>query len=118
MADTIDEQMAADEQKNPFDAHDPEDIAEKEKEVARLKAKKLRVVEAIMSNEDGRAWMLDVLMVYCHTLDENHMRDTPSRNAKFEGERAVGLRLLTDVLIAAPEMFWRMKCEADERAMK
>lgn len=115
MTDIIDEQLTADEQANPFDAYDPEAIEEATKAEARLKAKKLRVVESIMDNEDGRAWMHDFLGVNCHVFSENTMRDTPERNGRFEGERAVGLRVLSEVMSAAPEMFWKMRTEAVER---
>jgi hypothetical protein len=116
MADNIDEQIA--EEPNPFDACNPEDIADKERAVKALKAKKLRVVESIMSNEDGRAWMFDLLGTNCHTFSDNLMYDTDSRNGRFEGERAVGLRLFTEIMEAAPEMFWKMVCEARERERK
>lgn len=101
-----------------LDPVDQEVIDEAEKKINSLNAKKLRVVEAIMSNEDGRAWMYDVLGGNCHVFSDNPMRDTPERNGRFEGERAVGLRLLEEIMSAAPEMFWRMRCEAVERDRK
>lgn len=115
MVDSIDEQLARDEAKSPFDANDPVAIAEAEKIAASIKSKKLRVVEAIMSNEDGRAWMYDFLGADCHVFSENTMRDTQERNGRFEGERGVGLRLLDQIMTAAPEMFWVMYKEAVER---
>lgn len=118
MADPIDEQLAADEEANPFDACDPAAIEAEEKKAARIKEKKLRVVEAVMNNEDGRAWMYDFLGVNCHVFMENTMRDTSERNGRFEGERAVGLRVLGEVMIAAPEKFWQMRMEALERERK
>lgn len=116
MVDTIDEQLAADEQASPFDAYDPEAIAEAEKKIASIKAKKLRVIESIMSNEDGRAWMFDFLGVNCHIFAENRLEG--ERSARFEGERGVGLRVLEEVMSAAPEMFWLMRKEAVERDRK
>ena len=113
MADTIDTEMAYEE--SPFDANDPDFIEKKEKNAARIKEKKLRVVEAIMSSEDGRAWMFDVLGDNCHVFSDNPMRDTPERNGRFEGERAVGLRLLDEIMTAAPELFWVMRNEAVDR---
>ena len=113
MADTIDTEMAYEE--NPFDANDPEFLEKKEKNAARIKEKKLRVVEAIMSSEDGRAWMFDVLGFNCHVFSDNPMRDTPERNGRFEGERAVGLRLLEEIMTAAPEQFWVMRMEHIDR---
>ena len=103
------------EQDVAYDANDPEAIEAAEKNNARLAAKKLRVVEALMSNEDGRAWMFDILGTNCHVFSDNPMRDTPERNGRFEGERAVGLRLLDEIMKAAPEMFWQMRVEALER---
>ena len=98
-----------------FDANDPDAVDAAERYNAREKAKRLRVIEVIMSNEDGRAWMYDVLDFNCHVFADNPMRDTPERNGRFEGERAVGLRLLSEILVAAPEMFWTMRLEALER---
>lgn len=118
MADAIDEQLTADEQASPFDANDSEVIAQAEKDAALLKSKKLRVVEAIMSTEDGRNWMFDLLGSDCHIFAENTMRDTSERNGRYEGERGVGLRIFEQILEAAPEMFWKMVCEARERANK
>lgn len=118
MVDTIDNEIAYDEQATPFDAHDPQAIENAEKSIARLKAKKLRVVESIMDDEDGRAWMFDLLGQHCHVFSENTMRDTSERNGRFEGERAVGLRVLDEIMTAAPEMFWKMRCEAVERDRK
>lgn len=118
MADHIDEVLAYDDQIDPYDAHNPEVIEEAQKIAVRLKQKKLRVVESIMSNEDGRAWMFDILGTNCHVFSENPMHDTAERNGRFEGERAVGLRILDEVMTAAPEMFWRMRCEAVERDKK
>ena len=115
MADTIDNEIAYDDQQQAFDAHDPDVIEAAEKSIARLKAKKLRVVEAIMSDEDCRAWMFDVLGTNCHVFSDNPMRDTPERNGRFEGERAVGLRLLEEIMTAAPEQFWKMRMESLER---
>lgn len=117
MADHIDEQMAAEDQFNPFDAHNPVDVEAAEKAIASVKAKKLRVIEAIMNNEDGRAWMFDFLGD-CHVFSENLMRDTPERNGRFEGERGVGLRVLAEVMTAAPEQFWVMRKESVERERK
>ena len=102
MADAIDNEIAYDEQAIPFDANDPEAIETAEKHAKRLKEKKLRVVEAIMSEENGRAWMFDLLGTNCHVFSDNPMRDTAERNGRFEGERAVGLRVLDEVMTAAP----------------
>lgn len=118
MADNIDETIAYDELISPFDANDPKAIEKAENSALRLKQKKLRIVESIMSNEDGRAWMYDILDFNCHVFSDNPMRDTPERNGRFEGERAVGLRILGEVMTAAPEMFWKMRCEAVERDMR
>lgn len=115
MADIIDNEIAYDEQAEAFNANDPEVIEAAEKQNARLKEKKLRVVESIMSYEDGRAWMFDLLGDNCHVFSDNPMRDTPERNGHFEGERAVGLRVLGEIMTAAPEQFWVMRMEAVKR---
>lgn len=98
-----------------FDANDPDSIIEAEKESLRLRNKKLRIIESIMNDEDGRAWMFDFLDSNCHIFSENSLNGTIERNAKFEGERAVGLRVLSQVMEASPEMFWKMRMEVLER---
>ena len=118
MVDTIDNEIAYDEQAGAFNSNDLEAISKAEKENLRLKAKKLRVIESIMSHEDGRAWMYDILDFNCHVFSDNPMRDTPERNGRFEGERAVGLRILSEIMAAAPEMFWKMRLEAVEKASR
>lgn len=114
MVDSIDEQLARDEAQSPFDANDPAAIAELEKLAASIKSKKLRVVEAVMSNEDGRAWMHE-LCADCYTFTENLMRETDGVNGRVEGKRSIGLNLFNQIMDAAPEMWWKMVCEARER---
>lgn len=111
MDETIDE-LPEDEQ---YNAHDAAAVAKAEKKAKRLRKKKLRVVEVIMSSEDGRAWMFDLLGDNCHIFSDNPMHSTPERNGRYEGERAVGLRILDQIMQAAPEMFWKMRCEELER---
>lgn len=118
MVDTIDNEIAYEEQAEGFDAHDPHVVEAAEKSALRLKEKQLRVIESIMNNEDGRAWMFELLGTNCHVFSDNPMRDTPERNGRFEGERAVGLRILDEIMTAAPEMFWMMRGEAVERNRK
>lgn len=118
MADTIDNEIAYDEQAEAFDVYDLKVVDEAEKAAARRKEKKLRFVELVMSSEEGRDFMFDILDADCHVFSENLMKDTPERNGRFEGERGVGLRLLDRIMISAPEMFWKMRCEAFERARK
>ena len=112
MADIIDTEYDDEE---AFDANDPLAIESAEKRNARKKQRMARVVESIMSYEDGREWMFDFLGEDCHVFSDNPMRDTPERNGRFEGERAVGLRKLAEIMSAAPEQFWLMRCESLER---
>lgn len=116
MSDTVDEQLPEDEQE--YNAHDAAAVAKAQRKEKRLRKKKLRVVEVIMSNEDGRAWMYDFLGINCHIFSDNPMNSTPERNGRYEGERAVGLRVLDEVMSAAPEMFWEMRREALDREKK
>lgn len=116
MSESFDEKSPFEEQiEPPFDANDPEIVAKAEKKSARDKRKKLRVVASIMSSPEGRAWMYDLLGLQCHIFSENPMRETPERNGRFEGERGIGLRVLAEIMTAAPEMFWKMRSEALKR---
>lgn len=101
-----------------YDANDPEVIEAAKDALRRQRNAEFRVVQTIMAEKEGRAWMFKVLGQYCHVFSENTMRDTTERNARFEGERGVGLRLLDEVMEAAPDQFWRMRCESVEESKK
>ena len=116
MVDHIDEEIAYDEQAVDYDSNDSDAIDIKKKAVLRLKEKKLRVIELVMSSEDGRMWMYDFLGTNCHIFAENRLEG--ERSARFEGERAVGLKVLEEVMESSPEMFWKMRQEAVERERK
>lgn len=100
-----------------FDPNDPIEAEQhRQKTAERIRKRKLAIVAAIMSSEDGRMWMDDLLGNECHLFAENAMHDTPERNGKFEGERGIGLRILGDIMQAAPETFVPM-CEERVKRM-
>ena len=115
MVDHIDETLAYEENAESYDANDPAAVEVVRKAAARDKEDDLRVVELIMSSEKGRKWVFKKLNTECHVFRGNPCQDTPERNALFEGERNIGLRLMEEIMQAAPEMFWLMRMEAIDR---
>ena len=71
------------------------------------------VIVAICGTIPGRAYLWEQLE-WCHVFTESY-DDNPQRMAHNEGQRSAGLRLLADIMIAAPEQFIQMMVEANGR---
>ena len=71
------------------------------------------VIVAICGTIPGRAYLWEQLE-WCHVFAESY-DDNPQRMAHNEGQRSAGLRLLADIMTAAPEQFIQMMVEANGR---
>ena len=72
-----------------------------------------RGIIRIMSHADGRAWMWAMLgeaNVYAETFNAN-----ASVSAYLQGQRAMGVRLLTQIHTYCPELHNQMQREAQDR---
>jgi hypothetical protein len=95
----------------PYDAADPEQV-ERQKQAAARHAKAMRVVVAtLMATQDGRAWVWGQL-VNCHIFQPSFVPGDSHATAFRDGERNSGLRILADVMSAAPELYVMMAKEA------
>jgi hypothetical protein len=94
-------------------AGDRKSIRRKEKE-SRL-ADRLRrdVVTSIMSTAPGRAWLWDMLS-RCHIFHTTFNGD-PLGTAFAEGQRSVGLALLSDIMAHCPDYYIQAMRESNER---
>jgi len=70
-------------------------------------------INGIMSVAPGRKWMCD-LLEHCHIFATS-FSDAAIRMAFMEGQREVGLRLLTDIMASCPDEYITMMGERNAR---
>lgn len=88
------------------DTSDPIEVNKARKKDARTRADRLHFVQAAMTTEQGRAWFYDLLLftkVIKTPFDED-----PYRTAFLCGQQNVGLRVLSDIQVSAPEEYLMM----------
>jgi hypothetical protein len=95
----------------PYDAGDPKDVRAAIKSAQRWDDKRNTVVKSIMSSEDGRRWVREILEMHpiAHTV---FSKDALSM-AYAEGERMICARISIDVMNAAPDLYMLMMAEAN-----
>ena len=95
-------------------AADRKSIRRKEKAAKLAEANRQAVVVSLMSTAFGREWVWDTL-AQCHCFSTTFSGDALS-SAFAEGERNVGLRLLSDILQACPDQYIQAQRESNERS--
>jgi hypothetical protein len=91
----------------PFDASDPESVNRARKKAGRKKVNRLRIIEAVMEQPEGRKWMYEVLNM-CHIYSTPFVQGDPYASAFQMGEQNIGNMLLADVQAAAPANYLLM----------
>jgi hypothetical protein len=94
---------------------DPELARAQKREAKAAKAKRAQddaVVQSLMSSPAGRAWMLSHLEI-CSIFGTTFTGDA-LRSAFAEGRREIGLRLLADIMHAAPDAYIQMMKESTD----
>ncbi len=114
MGDHIQELEAETEAAKPYNAGDPKEVNNARKRAARKTTERLRVVEALMKHEDGRAWVYE-LLESCHLYTNPFTLGHPDATNFKLGEMNIGQRLLADIVAAAPKEYLKMCEEAKER---
>src|SRR5262245_6449683 len=97
-----------------YDAGNRRDVRALEKQAKLADQQRREIVTGIMSVEPGRRWMHDILTA-CHIVSTS-FSDVGLRMAFMEGQREVGIRLLTDIMGACPDQYIQMMREANGRA--
>jgi hypothetical protein len=97
----------------PYDAGNRRDVREAEKAQKVADQQRREVVSGIMSVAPGRKWMCELLEA-CHVFATSYS-DVSLRMAFCEGQRDVGIRLLTDIMGACPDDYILMMRERNER---
>lgn len=99
------------EPEQPYDSADPEQVERRQIAAARREKAKLDVVAALMASPDGRAWVWSEL-VAASIFTTTFVPGDPMASAFSEGGRNAGLRLLAQVMRAAPDAYVLMQREA------
>jgi len=97
----------------PYDAGNRKDVRTLEKQAKLEETQRREVVTGIMSVAPGRKWMCD-LLEHCHIFATS-FSDVAARMAFMEGQREVGLLLLTDIMSACPDEYITMMGERNAR---
>src|SRR5882672_4979519 len=97
----------------PYDAGNRRDVRAAEKQAKLVEQQRREIVTGIMSVAPGRSWMCDILES-CHIFATS-FSDVGLRMAFMEGQREVGIRLLTDIMGACPDQYVLMMRERNER---
>lgn len=95
-------------------AADRKSIRAAEKAASAVADRRAAVTRNIMSTVEGREWMWDVLSS-CHVFGQTFVPGSPDITAFSEGQRAVGLRLLADILNHCPDAYIEAQREANVR---
>lgn len=95
-------------------AIDRKSIRRKEKAAKLAESQRRAVITSLMSTTFGREWMWDLLTA-AHMFDANTISD-PRLSGIFDGERNLGLRLLSDIMVACPDQFIQAMRESNERS--
>ena len=95
-------------------AADRKSIRRKEKASKLAESNRRAVITSLMSTAFGREWIWDIL-ASCHCFATTFSGDALT-SAFAEGERNVGLRLLSDILTACPDQYIQAQRESNERS--
>lgn len=115
MADTIAENQAQQETEKPYDASDPKAVNNARKKAGRKKADELEAVRVVMGTAQGRAWMFN-LLESCMIFGNPFVPGQPDSTAFNLGQANVGKRLLSDIMVAAPEQYMAMCKEGNSKS--
>ena len=94
-------------------AADRKSIRRKEKASRLADVQRREVITQVMSTSFGRQWIWDHL-AECHMFITTFNGD-PYQSAFMEGQRSMGLALLTDIMQACPDAYIQAMRESNER---
>jgi hypothetical protein len=94
-------------QELPYDASDPEQIAEKQRTADRRELEVRGFLKEVLASADGRAWIWS-LLADAGVFKNSFIRGEPDVTAFNEGRRNFGLKVMTQVMNAEPKAFVTM----------
>lgn len=86
------------------DASDKEQVDKQKRDAGRRKKQAEQVVKQLMTTPGGRQWVWQ-LLERGHLYETSFTAGDPMATAFREGERNATLRVLADVIKAAPELY-------------
>lgn len=108
----IGEDQGPDFSERPYDANDPEQVNLRRRKAGRKAKEQRDFLADVMVRKEGREWVWSLLTV-THVFVSSAQPNDPYTTYFREGERNIGLRILSDVMRAAPEMYVLMQEEAN-----
>lgn len=87
-----------------YDASDKAQVDKRKRDTGRRRKQAEEVIKHLMSTPGGRAWIWEKLTL-AHIFTTSFTPGDPMATAFAEGERNFGLRLLADVMKAAPDLY-------------
>lgn len=109
MVDAVAVNEATESSETTYDTSDKEAVNNVRKKTARTRATRLEFVAAAMTTPQGRAWFYDTL-VRCKVVSTPYIENS-DRTIFNLGQQNIGLMILEDIQIAAPENYLRMVTE-------
>lgn len=95
-------------------AIDRKSIRRKEKAAKLADSNRQATIKSLMSTAFGREWMWGIL-ARCHCFATTFNGDA-LQSAFMEGQRAIGLTLISDIMIACPDLYIQAQRESNERS--
>ncbi len=94
-------------------AADRKSIRRREKQAQIADAQRAAVITNVMSTVEGRHWLWDIL-ASCHCFSTTFNGDALT-SAFAEGQRAVGLSILANIMLACPDQYLQAQRESNVR---
>ena|SRR5215510_4499172 len=97
-----------------YDASNRRDVRTAQKLAKVAEQQRKEIMNGIMSVTPGRKWMCELLET-CHIFATS-FSDSQLRMAFMEGQREIGLRMLSDIMAACPDQYVEMMRERNARS--
>ena len=117
MSKEFENEVADSVEEKPYDASNPEQVNFARIKAGRKHTERLRVVRALMENKECRAWIYD-LLAFCNVGSSPFVQGQPDATAFKLGQQNVGLMILSDINMAAPELYMQMITEGKKTETK
>ena len=106
----IDDERGPDFSEKVYDASDPEQVNLRRRKSGRVLHEKRKYIAEVMARKEGRRWVWELLTA-SHVFSTSFVSGDAHATSFHEGERNIGLRILTDVMTAAPDQYVTMTTE-------
>lgn len=100
-----------------YNAGDVDQVNLRKRQAGRKKKDQARFITTVMADEAGRAWIWSLLSV-SHIFTTSVVAGDPYATHVLEGERNIGLRVLSDIMTACPDLYVVMTEENSGKGSK